>query len=117
MYARHKFCRLTGTRMEAELLVELLMCLTILLQSIPDSLDGVRDCHRRVGGLPKKAALYFCREGCSMFFCTERAVHVSVDCYDPVCAWHLELKVCIVWYRVESGECGSFEQCMIATHY
>ena len=31
-----------------------------------------------------------------MLFCTERAVHVSVDCYDPARAWHLELEVCIV---------------------
>ena len=42
MYARHEFHRLTGTRMEAELLGELWMGRTILLQSTPDSLDGVR---------------------------------------------------------------------------
>ena len=59
--------------------------------------------------------MYFCREGCSMLFCTERAVHISVECYDPMWSWHLELEVCIVWYRIESSECGSSEQYMIAT--
>ena len=59
--------------------------------------------------------MYFCRKGCSMLFCTKRAVHISVDYYDPARAWHLELEVCVVWYRVELGECGSPEQCVIAT--
>ena len=59
--------------------------------------------------------MYFRREGCSMLFCTERAVHVSVDCYDPTRAWHLELEVRIVWYRIESSECGSSEQCVVTT--
>ena len=59
--------------------------------------------------------MYFCRKGCSMLFCTERVVHVSVDCYDPVRAWHLELELCIVWYRIESSECGSSEQCVVTT--
>ena len=57
--------------------------------------------------------MYFCHKGCSVLFCTERAVHVSVDCYDPARSWHLELEVCIVWYRIESSECGSSEQCVI----
>ena len=48
-----------------------------------------------------------------MLFCTERVVHVSVDCYDPARAWHLELEVYIVWYHIESSECGSSEQCMV----
>ena len=48
-----------------------------------------------------------------MLFYTERVVHVSVDYYDPVRSWHLELEVCIVWYRIESSECGSSKQCMI----
>ena len=59
--------------------------------------------------------MYFCRKGRSMFFCTERAVHIPVDCYDPARAWHLELEVCIVWYHIESSECGSSEQCVVAT--
>ena len=59
--------------------------------------------------------MYFCRKGGSVLFCTERAVHIPVDYYDPARAWHLELEVCIVRYRVEFCECGSPEQCMIAT--
>ena len=69
--------------MEAGLLVALLACLAILLRGTPDSLDGVRGCRHRLSGLPEKAALYFCREGCSMLFCTERAVHVFVDFMTP----------------------------------
>ena len=82
VYARHECC-LNGTGAEAGLLVVLLACQAILLQGTTDSLDDVRGCCHRIGGLPEKAALYFCREGCSMLFCTERAVLVSVDCYDP----------------------------------
>ena len=59
--------------------------------------------------------MYFYRKGCSMLFCTERAVHISVDYYDPVRAWHLELEVCIVWYHIESSKCGSSEQDMVTT--
>ena len=59
--------------------------------------------------------MYFGRKGCSVFFCMERAVHIPVDCYDPARAWHLELEVCIVWYRFESGECSSSEQCVVTT--
>ena len=59
--------------------------------------------------------MYFRREGCHMFFCTERAVHASVDYYDPARSWHLELEVCIVWYRIESSECGLSEQCVVTT--
>ena len=59
--------------------------------------------------------MYFRRKGCSVLFCMERAVHISVDCYDPARAWHLELEVCIVWYRIESSKCGSSEQGMVTT--
>ena len=59
--------------------------------------------------------MYFCRKGCSVLFCTERAVHISVDYYDPARAWHLGLEECVMWYRIELSECGSPEQCMIAT--
>ena len=45
----------------------------------------------------------------------ERAVHVSVDYYDPAWSWHLELQVYIVWYRIDSSECGSSEQCVVTT--
>ena len=57
----------------------------------------------------------FCCEGRSVLLRAERAVYVSVDCYDPARSWHLELEVCIVWYRIESSECGSSKQCVITT--
>ena len=50
-----------------------------------------------------------------MFFCSKGAVHISVESDDPMRSWHLELEVCIMWYRIESSECGSSEQCMVAT--
>ena len=59
--------------------------------------------------------MYFCRKGYSVLFCTERAIHIFVGCYDPAWAWHLELEVCIVWYRIESSECGSSEQGTVTT--
>ena len=79
MYVRHECC-LDGAGAEAGLLVALLACLAILLQGTLDSLDDVRGCCRRIGGLSEEAALYFHHEGCSMLFCSERAVHVFVDC-------------------------------------
>ena len=114
MYARHECC-LDRAGAEAGLLVTLLACLAIPLRGTPDSLDGVRGCCRRIGGLPEKAASYFCHEGCSMLFCTERALHVSVNCYDPARSRHLEREVCIMRYCIESRKCGSPEQCVIAT--
>ena len=33
------------------------------VEGTPDSLEGVRGLYRRIGGLPQKAALYFCCEG------------------------------------------------------
>ena len=101
--------------MEAELLGELWTCRTILLQSTSDSLGGVRGLYCRIGGLPKKAALYFCCEGRSVLLRTEGALCVSIDCYNPARSWHLELEVGIMQHRIESSECGSSEQCMIAT--
>ena len=75
MYARCKFCRLTGTRTEAELLGELCTSLAILLQGTPDSLEDVRGLFRRIGGLPHKAALRFCCEGRSVLLCgSERSM-------------------------------------------
>ena len=82
MYAWHE-CRLNGAGVETGLLIELLACLTVLLRRAPDSLDGVRGCHCRIGSLSKEAALYFYREGRSVLFCTEGAVCVSIDCYNP----------------------------------
>ena len=50
-----------------------------------------------------------------MILHSERVFGVSVDRNDSSRAWHLELEVCIVRYRVEFCECGSPEQCVIAT--
>ena len=105
VYARHECC-LDGAGALAGLLVALLACLAILLRGTLDSLDGARGCCRRIGGLPEKAALYFYHEGYSVLFCTERAVCVSIDWYNPARSWHLELEVCVVWYRIESSKCG-----------
>ena len=115
MYAQYKFHRLTGTRTEAELLVKLWTCWTILLQGTPDSLEGVWGLFRRIGGLPNKAALRFCCEGRSVLLRVGRALCVSVNCNDPLRSWNIELEVCIMWYHIESGKSGSFEQCVTAT--
>ena len=82
--------------MEAELLGELWMCQAILLQVI-------------------KPALRFCCEGRSVLLHAERAFCVSINCYNCARSWHFHLEVRIVLYRIESSECGSSEQCMIAT--
>ena len=106
VYAWHVRC-LSGAGVEAGLLIELQECQTVLLWGAPDSLDGVRGCCCRIASLSKNVALYFGRKGRSMFFHTEGAVCVSVDCYNPVRSWHFELEVCIVWYRIESSKCSS----------
>ena len=82
MYAWHEH-RLNGARVEAGLLIELLACLTVLSRATLDSLDGVQRCCCRIGCFSEEAALYFSREGRSMFFRTEGAVCISIDCYDP----------------------------------
>ena len=46
---------------------------------------------------------------------SEGAFGVSIDRNYSSRAWHLELKVCVVRYHIELGECGSHEQCVIAT--
>ena len=115
MYARHEFNRLSGTRMEAGLLGELKTCRSILFHSAPDSLSGVRGLYCQIRGLPKKAALDFCCEGRSVLLCTEGAFRVSVDRYNAAWTGHLELKISIVRYRIESSKCGSSKQCVIAT--
>ena len=87
----------------------------ILLHGTPVSLDGVRVLYRRMGYLPKMGPLYIHREGHSVLLRMERALCVSINCYNPARSWHFELEVCIMWYRIESGKCGSSEECMIAT--
>ena len=103
MYAGHGFCRFTGIGTGAELLGELR---TILLQSTSDSFSGVLGLYCRIGDLPKKAALYFCYEGCRVLLCTEGALCVSIDCYNPTRSGHLELEIGVVWHRIESSEYG-----------
>ena len=49
-----------------------------------------------------------------MLLCLEGVFRVSVDCYDATWTGHLELKIRIVWHRVESSKRGSSEQCMVA---
>ena len=49
-----------------------------------------------------------------MLLRAERAFCVSIDCYNPTRSWHFELEVCIMRYHIESGKCGSSEQCVIA---
>ena len=49
-----------------------------------------------------------------MFLRAERTFSVSVDRDDSSRAWHLDLEVCVVRYRVELCKRGSSEQGMIA---
>ena len=49
-----------------------------------------------------------------MLLCSEGAFSVAIDCYDAVWTGHLELEISVVWHCVESGECGSSKQCVVA---
>ena len=49
-----------------------------------------------------------------MLRCTEGAFHVSIYYNDATWTGHLELEISVMWYRVESSECGSSEQGVIA---
>ena len=49
-----------------------------------------------------------------MFLGTGGAFCVSINYYDAAWSGHLELEISIVWHRVESSECGSSKQCVIA---
>ena len=57
----------------------------------------------------------FCYKGRGVLLYSERALCVSIDCNNSMRSWHLELEVCIMWYRIESRKCGSPEQCMTTT--
>ena len=115
MYVRYKCRCLIGTGMEDELLVKLLTSWTVLLQSSSNSFDSVRELGRLIEVLPEKDALCFCCEGSGVLLGTEGAFRVSIDCYDTVWSGHLELEIRVVWHHIESSECGSCEQCVIAT--
>ena len=49
-----------------------------------------------------------------MLFGMEGVFRVSIDCYDAAWSGHLDLKISVVWHRVEARKCGSSEQCVIA---
>ena len=57
----------------------------------------------------------FCYEGRGVLLCSERALCVSIDCNNSARSWHLELEVCIMWYRIESSKWGLSEQRVITT--
>ena len=78
-------------------------------------LDGVRTFNGWTGDLLGEAALYFRCKGHRVLLRSEGAFGVSIDRNYSSRAWHLELKVWVVLYRIELGECSSSEQCMIAT--
>ena len=78
-------------------------------------LDGVRSFSGQTGELPKEAALNFRRKGRRVLLRSEGAFGVSIDRNYSSRAWHLELKVCVMRYRIELSECGSPEQCVITT--
>ena len=59
--------------------------------------------------------MYFRCDSRRMLLRSERAFGVSIDRDDASRAWHLELEVCVVLHHIELGECGSPEQCVIAT--
>ena len=61
-----------------------------------------------------KAAVYLGYQGNDVLPGTERALRVSIDCYDTAWSGHLELEISILRQRVESGKRGSSEQCVIA---
>ena len=86
-----------------------------MLRSSLDSFDSDRELGRRIKVRPEEAALCFCCEGSGVLLSTEGAFRVSIDYYDTTWTGHLELEISIVWHRIESSECGSSEQCMIAT--
>ena len=49
-----------------------------------------------------------------MLFGTEGAFSFAINCYDAEWTGHLELKISVMWHRIESSKRGSSEQCMIA---
>ena len=59
--------------------------------------------------------MYFRCKGRGVLLRSKGAFGVSIDRNYSSRAWHLELKVCVVRDRTELGECGSPEQCMVAT--
>ena len=50
-----------------------------------------------------------------MFFSTEGALHISIDCNNATGSRHLKLHISIVRDCIKAGESSSSEQCVIAT--
>ncbi len=49
-----------------------------------------------------------------MLLRSKRAFGVSIDRNDSSRAWHLELEISVMRYRIESSKCGSSKQCVVA---
>ena len=114
MYARYWFRYAAKAGVGAALLCLLRVCQGVLLWVTPGALGNVWLFNGRTGELPEKATLYLRCESRRMLLRTEGAFGVSIDRNYSSRAWHLELKVCVVRYRIELGECGLPEQCVIA---
>ena len=115
MYARYWFRYVTRAGVGAALLRLLRVCQAVLLWVTPGALGSVWLFNGRTRELPEKATSYLRCESRRMLLRTEGAFGVSIDRNYSSRAWHLELKVCVVQDRIELGECGSPEQCMVAT--
>ena len=115
MYAKYWRRLFARVGVGAALLRLLGSCQAVLLLVTPGALDGVRLFSGQTGELPGEAALYFRCKGRRVLLRSEGAFGVSIDHNYSSRAWHLELKVCVVRYRIELGECGSPEQCVITT--
>ena len=87
----------------------------VLLQSSSDSFKTIWGPYCRIEVLPKKVALCFFSQCRGVLLSAKGALRIPVNCYDTAGSRHFKLEVGIVWYRIESSECGSSEQCMIAT--
>ena len=59
--------------------------------------------------------MYFCCKGRGVLLSPEGALRISIDCYNTARSGHLELKVGIVWHRIETSKCSLSEQCVITT--
>ena len=105
MYAQHWFHKFARAGVGAALLRLLGTCQTVLLEGTPGALDGVRTFNGRTGELPGEAALCFRCKGRRVLLRSEREFGVSIDRNYSSRAWHLELKVCVVRYRIELSEC------------
>ena len=62
-----------------------------------------------------KAAIHLDCEGHGVFFSTEGALHISIDCNNTARSRHLNLQISIVWDCIEVGKGSLSEQCVITT--